>query len=360
MKVFYIILAIVILVILAIRFFLFKIGKPVNLKISNSYFHHYRKKLIVYSPLGNWFELGYFESTADVATFQPLNQDFGKDKNSVFWKGRKQLVDCNTFEIDGFIIKDKNYVYNTNGNKFDELEIIKDADPKTYQLLDSSIENYQRINWFKDINAVYYKNKKIEGDPHTFKPLNDAIAIDANFIYAIINYRGEGIEMLEVNQVIRKHKMIDGEIRPINETYVQIGNSVVSAFTKAEFELHVFDSITTVKTIDYWSIIVDNVLICKGIIFPDVDAHTFEVLDYNFSKDKSSIYYDCEKINHADYSSFKIISDEYSKDAKQVYFKNNVVKGANPETIKSSSEYGIWEDENNKYKNGEVLSSDKA
>ena len=31
----------------------------------------------------------------------------------------------------------------------------------------------------------YYKNKKIEGNPETFKPLNDAIAVDANFIFAI-------------------------------------------------------------------------------------------------------------------------------------------------------------------------------
>lgn len=355
MKVLYIILALIIFVILAIRYFLFKIGKPVNLKVSNSYFHHYRKKLIVYSPMGNWFELGYFESVADVATFQPLNQDFGKDKNSVFWKGRKQLVDYDTFEIDDFIIKDKNQVYNVNGQKFDELEIIDNADPKTYQLLDSSIENYQRKNWFKDANAVYYKNKKIEGDPETFKPLNDAIAVDANFIYAIITYRGEGIEMLEVNQVIQKHKRIDGEIKPINETYVQIGNSIVSAFTKSEFELHTFDSIVTVKSIDYWKIIVNNILINKGIQRPEIDVESFEDLDHNFSKDKDSIYFDCEKIAQADNSSFKIISNEYSKDAKHVYFKNSIVAGANPDTFKAASEYGIWEDGQNRYKDGQII-----
>jgi hypothetical protein len=355
MKVLYIILALVILVILAIRYFLFKIGKPVNLKVSNSYFHHYRKKLIVYSPMGNWFELGYFESVADVATFEPVSEDFGKDKNSVFWKGKKQLVDYDTFEIDDFIIKDKNHVYNVNGQKFDEMEIIDNAEPKTYQLLDSSIENYQRNNWFKDANAVYYKNKKIEGDPETFKPLNDAIAVDANFIYAIITYRGEGNEMLEVNQVIQKHKRIDGEIKPINETYVQIGNSIVSAFTKSEFELHTFDSIATVKNIDYWKIIVNNILINKGVQYPEIDVESFEDLDYNFSKDKDSIYFDCKKIAQADNSSFKIISNQYSKDAKNVYFKNLIVAGANPDTFKAASEYGIWEDGKNRYKDGQII-----
>ncbi|OXG02263.1 DKNYY family protein [Flavobacterium araucananum] len=357
MKIFFIVLAIVILGFLSIRFFLFKIGKPVNLKVSNSYFHHYRKNLIVYSPMGNWFELGYFESEADVATFQPINEDFGKDKNTIFWKGKKQWVDYDTFKIDASVIKDKNHVYNSNGKKFDVLEIIEDADPKTYQLLDPSIKDYQKYNWFKDVNAVYYKNKRVEGDPATFKPLNDAIAVDANFIYAIITYRGEGLEVMEVNDVVRKHKRIDGEIHSINETYAQIGNSIVSAFTKAEFELNTFDTIATVKKIDYWKIIVNDVLINKGIIVPEIDVKTFEILDYNFSKDKNHVYYDCKKIKEANYSSFKIISEEYSKDSKHVYFKDVIIKEANPETFKVTSQYGIWEDGENQFKNGEILSS---
>ncbi|MBF4519197.1 DKNYY domain-containing protein [Flavobacterium sp. ANB] len=359
MKVLLIVLSIIILGFFGIRFFLFKIGDPVNLKVSNSYFHHYRKNLIVYSPMGNWFELGYFESNADVSTFEPINEDFGKDNMNVFWKGKKQSVDFDTFKIDAFVIKDKNHVYNVNGKKFDELEIVDGADPKTYQLLDPSIKDYRRNYWFKDANSVYFKNKKVEGNPDTFRPLNDAIAVDANFIYAIISYRGEGIETLEVDEVIRKHKMIDGEIHPINETYVQIGNSVVSAFTKAEFELNTFDSITAVEKIDYWTIVVDNVLINKGIMFPEIDVKTFEVLDYNFSKDKNSVYYDCKKIIEADYSSFKIISNEYSKDAKHVYFKNDILKGANPETFKQTSEYGVWEDGKHQYKNGQIITAKK-
>lgn len=359
MKVLFIVLSIIILGFLGVRFFLFKIGDPVNLKVSNSYFHHYRKNLIVYSPMGNWFELGYFESNADVATFQPINEDFGKDKNTVFWKGKKQLVDYDTFEIDAFVIKDKNHVYDIKGKKFDELEIVTAADPKTYQLLDPSIKDYRRNYWFKDANSVYYRNKKVEGDPETFKPLNDAIAVDKNFIYAIISYRGEGIETLEVDEVIKKHKIIDGEIHLINETYVQIGNSIVSAFTKNEFELNTFESITTVRKIDYWRIIVNNVLINKGIILPEIDVETFEVLDYNFLKDKNGIYYDGKKIIGADYSSFKTLSEEYSTDGKHVYFKEAILKEANPQTFKRASEYAIWEDGQHQYKNGQIISSQK-
>ncbi|MFH7017098.1 DKNYY domain-containing protein [Flavobacterium sp. FlaQc-47] len=358
MTTFLIVSAIIILIFLGIRHFFFKIGDPVNLKLSNSYFHHYRKNGIVYSPMGNWFELGYFESDADVESFQPINESFGKDKHNIFWKGKKQSVDYNTFEIDDLqIIKDKNHVYHLNGKNFDLLEIITDADPKTYQLLDPSIQDYRRNNWFKDAKFVYYKNKKIQGDPETFKPLNDTIAIDAHFIYAIISYRGEGTEACEVDEVIQKHKMIEGEIHPVNETYVQIGNSVVSAFTSSEFEIHTFDFIKTSKAIDYWKIIVDNVLISKGVVYPEVDAESFEVLDRDFSKDKNNIYYNCQTIVGADYSSFTILSDEYSKDAKNVYFQNAILKGANPEEFKSTNEYGVWEDGKNKFKNGQLYHS---
>ncbi|MFB9079084.1 DKNYY domain-containing protein [Flavobacterium procerum] len=360
MKVFYIVLAIIVLIVLGIRYFVFRIGKPVNLEVSNSYFHHYRKNLIVYSPMGNWFELGYFESEADVATFQPINEDFGKDKNNVFWKGRKQLVDHDTFKVEDFyIIKDKNHVYHLNGRKFYELEIINGADPKTYQLLDASITDYRRHYWTKDGYSVYYKNKKINADPKTFRPLNNAIAVDADFIYAILSYRGEGNEMVEVDEVIQKHKMIEGEIHAINETYARIGNSVVSAFTKSEFEINTFDSIATTQEIDYWNIMVNDVLINKGTIYPEIDAKSFEALRYDFSKDKNGVYYDFKKIKGADYSSFEILSDQYSKDNQHVYFEDVILKGANSKKFEFSSQHAIWEDGENQYKNGKIITSKK-
>lgn len=308
--------------------------------------------------MGNWFELGYFELDADVETFQALNEDFGKDKNNIFWKGRKQLVDYDTFEVDDFyLIKDKNHVYSRDGRNFNELEIINDADPKTYQSLDPSITDYRRYYWFKDVNSVYYKNKRINVSPETFKPLNDAIAVDADFIYAILSYRGEGLEMIEANEVVQKHKMIEGEIQVINEMYVRIGNSVVSTFTKAQFEINTFDSITTIQEIDYWQIIVNNVLINKGVIYPEIDAESFESLRYDFSKDKNGVYYDFRRINEADYSSFEILSDQYSKDHQNVYFEDVILEGADPEKFKFSSEYGKWEDGKNQYKNGKIIAS---
>ena len=327
MKVLYIILAVAVLFFLGVRYFLFRIGDPVDNKVSDSYFYHYRKNLIVHSPMGNWFELGYFESEADVESFKPINRDFGKDKKNIFWKGRKQDVDYATFQIDASgIIKDKNHVYTTDGEQYNFLGIIKDADPETYQLLDSSLSEYKRQIWNKDAKFVFYKGKKIQGDPATFKPLNNAIAVDANYIYSIIDERGEGMYLKDVKEVIQKHKMIDGKIKVINDTYVQIGNSVVSAFTKEEFTLHTFESIKTTKEIDYFTILINDTLIYKGVLYPEVDTGTLESLDYDYSKDKNNVYYNYKKII-----------------------------GANPKSFIATSEIGIWQDGKNKYQNGEIL-----
>ncbi|GGE95286.1 hypothetical protein GCM10011518_00750 [Flavobacterium limi] len=306
--------------------------------------------------MGNWFELGYFESDADVESFQPINRDFGKDKKNVFWKGRIQAVDYATFQVDASgIIKDKNHVYTTNGEEYNFLGIIKDADPKTYQLLDPSLPDHKRQSWNKDANAVFYRSKKIQGDPATFKPLNDGIAIDANYIYSIIHERGEGMYLLDVDEVIRKHKMMDGPIHVINDTYVQIGNTVVSAFTKNEFTLHAFETIKNTKAIDYFTIVVNDTLIYKGIECPEIDVASFESLSYGYSRDKNNAYYNGKKIIGVNLADFEIISPDYSKDNQHVYYKNEVIKGAIPKSFKRASENDVWEDGKNKYKNGKII-----
>nr|WP_315246948.1 DKNYY domain-containing protein [uncultured Flavobacterium sp.] len=356
MKVFLIILVIGVLAFLGIRYFLFRIGDPVNSKVSDSYFYHYRKNLIVHSPMGNWFELGYYESEADVESFQPINRDFGKDKKDVFWKGRKQAVDYETFQVDASgIIKDKNHVYTTNGKEYNFLGIIEGAHPESYQLLDPTLPDHKRISWFRDANAVFYRSKKTEGDPVTFKPLNDAIAVDDHFIYSIIHQRGDGIYAFEVDEVIRKHKKIEGEIKVINDTYVQIGNAVVSAFTKDEFTLHTFETIKSTRVVDYFTIVVNDTLIYKGIACPEIDIESFESLSYGYCKDKKNSYYDGKKIIGASISDFEIISPDYAKDNKTVFYKNSIVEKADPKTFKRTSENGVWEDGTNKFRNGKIV-----
>jgi hypothetical protein len=355
MKAVLVILVIVVAAILGARYVLCKIGDPVNREVSDCYFYHYRKNIVVYSPMGNWFELGYFESDADPASFQPINTHFGKDNKNVFWQGRKQSVDYNTFTIDEFdIIKDKNHVYNTIG-QFEFLEVIKGADPATYQLLDPNLEDYKRSSWFKDKNAVFYKNKKIEADALSFKPLNDAIAVDDHFIYSIIHQRGEDIYAFEVDEVIRKHKKIEGEIKVISATYVQLGNAVVSAFTKDEFTLHTFENIKSTKEINYFTIVINDTLIYKGVAYPETDIESFEPLDYSYCKDKNNVYYNGKKITGADISDFEVISPDYAKDSKNVFYKNSIVQKADPKTFKRTSEDDIWEDGTNKFRNGKTL-----
>ena len=60
-----------------------QLGDPVDKEISDSYYYSTDGKSMVYSPMGNWFELGKTSFDGDVATFSVLARDYGKDKDYV-------------------------------------------------------------------------------------------------------------------------------------------------------------------------------------------------------------------------------------------------------------------------------------
>ena len=81
--------------------------EEVDKSISDSYFYMKESGEIVYAPEGNWSEQGYAILDADKATFRPISQDFGRDKDHVFYKAKKlPQVDYATFMPEGVAIKD--------------------------------------------------------------------------------------------------------------------------------------------------------------------------------------------------------------------------------------------------------------
>lgn len=58
------------------------VGDLVDPTKSPSYFLN--KGEIYYSPMGNWFELGYTKCDTDPNTFEVLAENFAKDKHSIF------------------------------------------------------------------------------------------------------------------------------------------------------------------------------------------------------------------------------------------------------------------------------------
>lgn len=311
-------------IIIAIRFF-HRIGKPVDATLSDSYYYHARKNIVVHSPMANWFELGYNEMDADPATFKVLSREFGMDQFSVYWKGKKQQVDRATFKVDeNKIPKDAVHVYFERTYK-DQLVVVEGADPESYHPL--SIEDelvYQR--WYKDKYAVYANGQKLNVDPKTFTRINSTLAADSFHLYSV-TWNEDSLEVLQqaANQ--------GGTFIALSENYVRNDNRIILSNWKNKFSILSFTQIDSVRVINDRNLVVNSEWISDGRLVEGLDVDSWVELGRDHFKDKNSVYYDGHKIKGADPGTFKVVYEDYSKDARYVYYKYQVLKNAQPETF---------------------------
>ena len=206
----------------------------------------------------------------DKATFQEIDAVYAKDKNGVYvWENRgwKKLegIDPITFQIINIsgsarrYLKDKNGIYNIDGNS-DNLVLEKlPYDPQTYEVINQL--------YSKDKNNIYYLNRKIIGvDLPTFQIGSDGFLKDKNNIYL------EGKKILGVDR---------DTIKIIELPYIKDKNNVYYGNKKIE----------------------------------GADKNTFEliydfgsVVNRYYSKDKNNVYYENKKLKGIDVKTFKKIS----------------------------------------------------
>ncbi len=76
-----------------------------------------------------------------------------------------------------------------------------------------------------------------------------------------------------------------------------------------------------------------------GKLAAGIDPASFEILNYDYAKDKNNAYYiSIEKdglaaISSADPASFKILDSGYAKDKNYVYFEGSILEGADPDNF---------------------------
>ena len=334
-------------ILLLIVGFFYRIGKSVNIDLSNSYYHHAWKKKIVYSPMGNWFELEYHETDADPETFVVLARDYGKDNQSVYWKGQKQRVDYSSFHIDKENIpKDTRHVY------FDQhyqkiLQVIDGADPKSYQLYkEGSSAPYQF--WHRDVKSYYINGKRLNVDRNTFARINTTLAIDSNSVYAIVAKNDK-------TEVVEKDKRPMGDIKSLSDNYACIGNAILLSNWKNEFAQIHFDHIDSIRVLNERTLVANGKLIKDGILISEADAVTWQELGRDHFKDKTNVYFDGKPLATADPATFEIIFEAYSKDRQHVFYEDRILAGANPSTFVYQYNTGVATDGTLSFKDGIAL-----
>ncbi len=206
----------------------------------------------------------------DKATFQEIDAVYAKDKNGVYvWENRgwKKLegIDPITFQIINIsgsacrYLKDKNGIYNIDGDS-DNLVLEKlPYDPQTYEVINQL--------YSKDKNNIYYSNRKIIGaDLPTFQIGSDGFSKDKNNIYfggkKILGVDRDTIKIIELPYIKDKNN-------------VYYGNKKIEGADKNTFEL----------IYDFGS-----------------------VVNRYYSKDKNNVYYENKKLKGIDVKTFKKIS----------------------------------------------------
>ena len=323
---------------------------------------------------------------ADKNSFEVLGNYIAKDKNNVYYKGRKmENVDSASIKTFGnFIGKDKNRVFYITGN-----EDIKDADASSFEIMGDTY-------YFRDKNNIFvikYSNDFPDGegfiklpniDRNSFITLSEEFGKDKNGIY----YIDEKINGINPNNIRVIEEMgQDNYILQSENNYYLTFNSNSDLYDRKNDKIEakkinnlnidfstfkyfgIFNYYKDKNSFYYHS---DNDFkkIKSGIDVGSAD----KMLELNdFVKDKNNLYYfsngKIEKINlNIDVKSLEFFDDidssysSYIKDRNNVYFVDNkngkvrIVKNADKNTFQIvNGNYGV--DRKNVYYNGEKLDS---
>lgn len=317
---------------------------------------------------------------ADPDTLIILGNGYIKDKNSVYSRGKKiEGSDSKTFEFLKYgYARDKNFVYLVWQNKK-----IENSDGKSFEILN---EDYAR-----DSDAVYYKQKKLEGaDSNTFEiiyPANvrkhispSGYAKDKNFLYfqgaridgadpatfEIVEYGIQGIQARDKNFVYgamaKKLTWIDaGTFKIVSSGYYKDKNAVYYGEGKiidnadpATFE-YLGGIYSKDKNYVWRSYFVDEGGMIGSVSrIKNADPDTFQFLTYEYARDKNFVWHQGDILPNATAKSFTTITQEYSKDDNSVYFIKEKIMNADPDTFEVI-DYTYTKDKNSAYYRGKKI-----
>ena len=277
--------------------------------------YYFRDKNNVFALKNDYSDSNYnlvleMSKNIDRSSFDILNNEFGKDKNGVYYFGEK---------IDG--------ISSNNAKVVEELgdyDYIFQSGNDHYLVTVNEGNSYDKSD---DNTKEKFKIKKINGlniDYDTFKyfEMYDLYKDKNNFYYHSDNDLKKiksGIDVKSAEKIIELRDFIkdknniyyfsDGKLEKINLKidvnnleYLDDGNSVFSSYLRDGKNVYfVNDEDGKIK------------------IVKNVDKNTFKVVNGNYGVDSKNVYYLGEKLAFVGLDGLKIFNEGYLKDKKNVY-----------------------------------------
>lgn len=79
--------------------------------------------------------------------------------------------------------------------------------------------------------------------------------------------------------------------------------------------------------------IINNKVYYRDTLIIGADAKTFEIVNWNWQRDRNYYYYFGKKIEYIDRKSFKDLDYHYGKDKFNVYYDEKIIKGADAQSF---------------------------
>ncbi|MFS4494821.1 DKNYY domain-containing protein [Maribacter sp. 2308TA10-17] len=299
------------------------LGNPVDAEKSDSHYYNNSENQIRYSPMGNWFELGNSEIPADFASFEVLSRWLSKDKDRIYFEAFP--VENRSIDLADFYVKDEEYlsdvgfdenhvyVFNKihNGESYEGVvQVVEGANPKTY--------SRTLGDWANDGINHFYQNNKVDADFDSFEVLNLYFAKDASKTF------------VQEDQKFRFFEANPSTLKILGESDHALDDKNVywlSFFTEDSPHLISIPYIneSEVKYLNHYFLKISNTIYCDGTPRHDIDAKSFEIIDY-----------------------------WYAKDSRHVYYKNKIVQNADPESFRKKKMSHMYVDKNGIYDEGQL------
>jgi len=206
---------------------------------------------------------------------------------------------------------------------------LENVDPKTFELVDDYFfKDKDRVHFYETyrVSQDYFtsKRKKIlpleNANPASFVVLGEGYAKDNSTAWYIDG--AFKVDHLESMKVLNHHFVVD------NKT-AYLDRRPIAGSDGKTFEL-ISEYYAKDANKYYYCTTIDGQNDIKPI---DCHYESFVVIDHPYAKDKSSVFYEGDKLSEASSSTFELISYGYSRDRQHVFFRNLIVDKADPSTF---------------------------
>lgn len=261
---------------------------------------------------------------ADAKTFENLDGEYSRDKDSVFYRGREIEADPKTFEIEpewkaeqmaNFIRGGTQYKRDSKNIYFEGQKVpVKDMGQfRLISFCDSYLCGTDGTSIFKEGKIVPGIDM---GTLHTFGSCE--YAVDKNHAY----HSGEIIEEADANSFELYYDSQDKYCYAYDKKYLYYkGKFVTESISSRLEEVNPGDPFSPER--DAKNIYYDG----KRL---DLDINTYQYLGRGVSKDAYSVYHGADKIEEADATTFELIPTPpnvmsvCAKDKNHMYFEGEI------------------------------------